>query len=104
MYSFQIEFQQYKQTNPTLENIQAVFVSGICIVSKNDKFGKFYFAKCVKNVSGRFKHVAGSERYPTLYPQTKSVVLTIKGFKKYPVLAVNEYQSHIQIKNICVEQ
>ena len=103
MYSFQIVFEQYTRTSPTLENVGRIVVSGICIAAKNDKCGQIYISKHVKNVQGKFLYIAGSERYPMLYPKSKTVILTITGFPKYPILLVNEYQQHITIKNICLD-
>jgi hypothetical protein len=103
MYSFQIIFDQYTRTSPVLEDVRGVYVSGICIAAKNDKRGQIYISKHVKNVQGKFLYIAGSERYPILYPKSKSVILTVTGFPKFPILLVNEYQGHITIKNVCLD-
>jgi hypothetical protein len=99
-YNFEIHFERYQQTS-CLNDVRAIYVSGICIAAKNQKFGKPYISKYVKNVLGAFLFVAGSERYPTLYPKNKAVVLTLEGFPHYPVLNVTEHQTHITIKNVC---
>ena len=103
MYSFQIVFEQYTRTFPTLEDVGRIVVSGVCLIAKNDKRGQIYISKHVKNVQGKFLYIAGSERYPMLYPKSKTVILTVAGFPKYPILLVNEYQGHITIKNVCLD-
>ena len=109
MYNFEIHFNQIKPTTP-LVCIKAVYISGICVVAKNSKFGNFYFSKYIKKLKGKFKQTCGSNKYPYLNAENKKVVLQITNFPIYPVLD-NVYQhslgekgieflQHITIKNI----
>jgi hypothetical protein len=109
MYDFKIHFTPVKPTT-SLVCIKAVYVSGICIVAKNSKFGDFYFSKYIKSIQGKFKHVCGSVRYPYLNTQGKKVILQITNFPVYPSLD-NIYQNslgeigleflqHITIKDV----
>jgi len=86
MYSFTIEFDRYKRTSPTLQDVSSIVVSGITIYSKNNKFGKFTKSKYVKKQEGLFMNVAGSNSYPVLMPIQDKVLLHIEGFPKEPKL------------------
>lgn len=113
MYSFEIEFNRIKRDN-ILYCHRAIYVSGICIVAKNDKFGNFYFSKYIKKRIGNFLNVCGSNQYPELCPAKNKVTLYIHNFPKFPTLN-NPYEKslgdsgwefieHIKIKNICDEK
>lgn len=109
MYSFEIEYNKVKIDIYLLEH-QSLYVSGICIVAKNDKYGQFYFSKYIKEKEGMFRNVCGSNRYPSLQPRGSKVILKIEDFPKYPVINNPyekslrekglEYIKHIMIKNI----
>jgi hypothetical protein len=105
MYNFEIVFEKHKRTSPTLQDIQSIYVSGICICAKNNKFGKFYFnERYIKNVSGKFYHVAGSVRYPILFPQSDKVVISVRDFPRKPDLQKDDldtqYKPFIYLQNI----
>lgn len=96
-YSFEIDFKKFNRTNPTLEDVQAIYVSGICIMAKNSKYGNFYKSKYVKEVKGKFANGAGSHSYPILYP-VKDTKIIVQDFPKEPKLDFSEfdikYKSH----------
>lgn len=97
MYTFEIHFNQVKETTP-LVCIQSVYVSNICIVAKNNKVGGFYFSKYITSKKGTFKHICGSVRYPHLNTESK-VILEIKNFPTYPSLD-NPYQDSLGAKGL----
>ncbi len=104
LYSFDIEFKKYKRTNPTLEDVKFIFVSGICIACKEDKYGGFYFSKYIKQIKGRFAYCAGSHSSPALYP-IKDATISVTNFPKEPKLDFSkfdiEFKSHfLSITNI----
>lgn len=99
MYSFDIVFSDYETQSVFLDDVQRVYVSGVCIIAKNQKFGGLYFSKYIAKRIGNFRYVCGSNNYPTLKAQGKQVTLHIKNFPHLPVLQTT--QEHIAIKNIC---
>jgi hypothetical protein len=109
MYSFEIEFNRIKMDTELVAH-QSIYVSGICILAKNNKFGGFYFSKYIKSKVGKFHNVCGSNRYPSLQPIKDKVLLKIEGFPRNPTIdnpyekslgeSGLEYIKHIQIKNI----
>jgi hypothetical protein len=113
MYNFIIEFNPYSRLNGGLNDTRTIYVSGICIVAKNQKFGKAYHSPYIKHMDGSFAKVAGSNSYPLLWPvvgpkkkkKRGTVTLHIKGFPRYPKFDLDqkkceEYYPHITIKNI----
>ncbi len=100
-YSFEIIFDKHDRSSPFLEDVQGIFVSKICIVAKKQKFGKFYFSKYIKKSTGKFRHSAGSNAYPILFP-VKQVILFIENFPSYPVFTnkIMEHKPFLKIKNI----
>ncbi len=96
-YSFVIDFKKFVRKSPVLEDVQAIYVSGICIVAKNSKYGDFYKSKYVKEVKGKFAYGAGSHSSPILYP-IKDTQIIVHNFPKEPKLDFDkidiEFKSH----------
>ena len=84
-YNFKVHVNPYEWVGYK-SDLQHIDVSGITLVTKNAKFGGFGFASCIKRRQGKFRYVAGSNRYPDLMPLPRGVTLTIKGFPRYPRL------------------
>lgn len=100
-YNFKIVFKKYKRTSPILQDVRSIYVSDICVVAKNSKHGQFYFSKYVSHLSGRFFNVAGSVRYPILYPIKNKVTIHVENFPKKPILEeFDEYTDFISIEDI----
>lgn len=100
-YNFKIVFKKYFRTSPTLQDVRSVYVSDICIVAKNSKHAQFYFSKYVSRLAGKFSNVAGSVRYPILYPIKNKVTIHVENFPKKPILEeFNEHQNFISIEDI----
>jgi hypothetical protein len=89
-YSFVINFRKYIRKIPQLEDVKAIYVSGVCIIAKNSKYGDFYKSKYVKQVKGKFAYGAGSHASPILYP-TKDTQIIVHNFPKKPELDFNDY-------------
>lgn len=102
LYSFDIVFEKYERRVPVLDDVRGVYVNNICIISKQNKFGKFYKSKFVKDIKGRFEYSAGSNSSPILYPKNRRVVIAVEGFASYPELTMPllEHKPFLSIKNV----
>lgn len=89
MYHFKVIFEPYDRKSPFLEDVRALVVSGITLASKSLKVGGIEInKKFVHYVDGRFTHVAGSNRYPILFPKRTRVVLWVHNFPDPPKLEI----------------
>lgn len=100
-YSFDLVFDIKKFYYP-LET-SSIYVSGICVIAKNSKFGDLYKSKYVNEIKGRICNIAGSHQYPILTSK-KNLIIKINNFPKYPLLSdsINHPASYTswEIKNI----
>lgn len=106
IYSFVIDFKKFVRKSPVLEDVQAIYVSGICIMAKNSKYGDIYKSKYVKEVKGKFAYSAGSHSSPILYP-VKDTQIFVHNFPKEPKLDFSKYDIEFKSHFLslgCVQQ
>ena len=101
MYSFEIHFNKYERTNPELQDVQSLYVSGKAILAKNKKFGGLYSSTYVDRIKNNFAFAAGSNVKPILFP-VEDVVIYVMDFPRFPTLDFDnmDRKIHISIHNI----
>jgi hypothetical protein len=106
--SFTLVIKPYNEdriTNGGLAEIRTIYSNNICLVAKNNKFDGIYIHPKGKLIKGKFHKVAGSIRYPLLFPKSEVHIL-FEDFPHIPKISFCEYvkPDTVQIKNLEIKE
>ena len=104
-YDFTIRIYKDEVNNPVLSGIQQLQVSGITLVSKQEKFGGvcLHLSNSKRmgyrlQLSKRFNPVSGSHSTPLLTFYGKFIDVKVENFPRFPVFYQDQYAARNAMK------